>query len=93
MSQRVKKSMHVRVNTLDTDHDNILPDKIAVFDPGLCDSKGDPAGDHLALSFSLHLPKPKIVRKLITYRKSKDINISLFECDILNRDLAVWITT
>jgi hypothetical protein len=55
-----------------------------VFDPGLCDNKGNLAGDHLAISFKVNVGKPPSVRKDVAFRRFKDINLDAFNQDLIN---------
>jgi hypothetical protein len=84
--QHVVGSTHKKGHTLDvviTQEDSPLLLEIpSVFDPCLCNSKGEPSGDHLALLFNINLEKPSHVRKEITFRKLHDISITDFSRDI-----------
>lgn len=84
--QHVVGATHKKGHTLDVvitmESSSILLATPSVLDPCLCDSKGKPSGDHLAVHFSINLKKPAHIRKEITFRKLRDISIPDFQKDI-----------
>ena len=84
--QHVVGATHKKGHTLDVvitlESSPILLGTPSILDPCLCDSKGKPSGDHLAVHFSINLKKPGHVRKEITFRKLRDVSIPDFHRDI-----------
>ena len=88
MRQLVNEPTHVGgpldvVLTRDTD--TIVTD-VAVTDPGLSDNTGKVSRDHVALLFTAKAAKPAPIKKTITFRKLRAINIDLFKDDINSSD-------
>ena len=85
MRQLVNEPTHVGGHTLDVvitrDTDTIATD-IAVTDPGLSDNTGKVSHAHFAILFTAKAAKPAPMRKTITFRKLREINIDLFKDDI-----------
>ena len=72
-------------NTLDvalTRENSDLVSDITVTDPALCNSKGFLAGDHYAVLAKLNCLKPKPLRKVMSFRKWRDINMDSFKHDL-----------
>ncbi|XP_052791708.1 uncharacterized protein LOC128225851 [Mya arenaria] len=90
MYQHVKGPTHVQGHTLDVvitrDMENIIS-AVVVTDPGLSDSSGKIAKDHLAVMFNALAAKPPPVKKTVTYRKLRSIDVDSFKADILSSDL------
>ena len=86
--QHVTEPTHKKGHTLDVlvtcEMDKIMASGVTVSDPGLCNTDGHIAGDHLAVTCSVHIQKPKAVT---TYRKLNAIDVSTFENDILSSGL------
>jgi hypothetical protein len=61
--------------------DNIVSN-IEVVDPGLSDSSGNILRDHLAVTFDVKASKAAPVRKSVSYRKLRSIDIDSFRDDI-----------
>jgi hypothetical protein len=93
MEQHVRGPTHVAGHTLDVlitrDTDTIVS-TIEVNDPGLSDSDGKISRDHFAVIFHIRAEKPAPIRKTVTYRKLRSIDIESFRNDIksLNNSLA-----
>ncbi|XP_062569146.1 uncharacterized protein LOC134231229 [Saccostrea cucullata] len=89
MKQLVNEPTHIRGHTLDViitrDTSNILS-SILVTDPGLCGHAENMKKDHFAVTFTANVTKPLLVRKAVTYRKLKSIDVDLFKQDIDNID-------
>ena len=47
----------------------IIPIQPRVYDPGLCDTHGNPSGDHMAITFSANANQPARVWKKTTFRQ------------------------
>ncbi|VDI45621.1 Hypothetical predicted protein, partial [Mytilus galloprovincialis] len=78
LSQHVTGKTHVHGHTLDVvitrENSSILSDIPSIQDPHLCDNKGKPSGDHLAISSQINIAnKPPKQRKTVTFRKYRDI--------------------
>lgn len=85
MHQHVQEPTHVIGHTLDVviseETDNIVSN-IEVVDPGLSDSSGNILRDHFAVTFAVKASKPAPVRKLVSYRNLRTIDIDSFRDDI-----------
>ena len=85
MKQHVKGPTHVAGHTLDViftrDTDNIVSN-IEVKDPGLSDSYENLLRDHFAIIFDTRLEKPPPIKKTVSFRKHKSINIETFREDL-----------
>jgi hypothetical protein len=85
MCQYVREPTHVAGHTLDVvisrETDNIVSN-IEVVDPGLSDSSGNILRDHLAVTFDVKASKAAPVRKSVSYRKLRSIDIDSFRDDI-----------
>ena len=81
MRQLVNEPKHVGGHTLDVvitrDTDTIVTD-VAITDPGLSDNTGKVSLDHFAVLFTAKAAKPAPMRKSITFRELRAINIDLF---------------
>ncbi|VDI70250.1 Hypothetical predicted protein [Mytilus galloprovincialis] len=55
--------------------------------PSLCDRKGNPSGDHLALFSALEISKPPRERKEVTYRKLRNISTDDIIHDLVNSEI------
>ena len=91
MSQYIDKPTHKRGHALDMvvtrTGDDTLVSAVTVSDPGLHDKHGHDVGDHLAVSFTLNLHKPHVIRKNVVYRNLRAIDVTSFENDIIESDL------
>lgn len=89
MHQHVQGPTHVRGHTLDVvitrDIDEIVS-SIQVTDPGLSDGSGKIAQDHFAVMFNALAAKPPPLKKTVTFRKLRSIDIDKFKADILSSD-------
>ena len=87
MLQHVKEPTHVRGHTLDVvitrETDKILS-CLDVSDPGLLDKSGKITRDHFAVVFSAHAAKPRPVRKTVSFRKLRAIDVDSFKQDIIS---------
>jgi hypothetical protein len=85
MEQHVRGPTHVAGHTLNViitrDTDTIVSN-IEVNDPGLADSDGKISRDHFAVIFHIRAEKPAPIRKTVTYRKLRSIDIESFRNDI-----------
>ncbi|XP_060553020.1 uncharacterized protein LOC132714233 [Ruditapes philippinarum] len=90
LKQHVQGPTHVAGHTLDVvitrDTDNIVSN-IEVRDPGLSDSSGKILRDHFAVIFNAHLYKPPPIKKTVSFRKFKSINIKGFREDMKSLDI------
>ena len=90
MNQRVHEATHFRGHTLDVvitrDNSSIVSD-LNVIDPGICDGTGKVSRDHLAVVFRACAAKPAPVRKTISFRKLRSIDINSFKQDIVKSDI------
>ncbi len=57
---------------------SVLQGVPSVTDPCLCDNKGRPSGDHLAVYFSAKMRKPSRVQKRVTFRRLRNICVPDF---------------
>lgn len=78
LQQLVRGPTHKSGHTLDLvisrSHDDLVTDINSLFDL---------PSDHAALTFHLQFPKPKPTRSLVKFRKTREINVDLFQKDIL----------
>ena len=85
MRQHVNEPTHIGGHTLDVvitrDTDNIVFN-VEVTDPGLSDSSGKIARDHIAVTFSVKASKPATISKTVSSRKYHSIYIDSFTMDI-----------
>ncbi len=90
MEQHVREPTHVAGHTLDVlitrDTDTIVS-TIEVNDPGLSDSDGKISRDHFAVIFHIRAEKPAPIRKTVTYRKLRSIDIESFRNDIKSLEI------
>ncbi|XP_052799130.1 uncharacterized protein LOC128230724 [Mya arenaria] len=90
MHQHVAEPTHVAGHTLDVvitrDNNNVISN-VEVIDPGLSDSNGRISRDHFAVTFHVEASKPPPIRKAVTYRKLRSIDINSFRDDIRKTDL------
>lgn len=85
LKQHVLAPTHQKGHTLDvliTKYASTVITDITISDPGLCDSEGNPSGDHMAVTFNTTLTKPSLSRKSVSYRKLRKIDINAFRSDI-----------
>jgi len=86
MRQHVNEPTHVAGHTLDVlitrDTDSIVSN-ISVSDPGISDGSGKTSRDHYAVTFLAAAAKPAPIRKTLTYRKTKSIDVGDFRRDRL----------
>ena len=71
-----------------------LVSNVEVIDPGLSDSDGKISRDHFAVVLNTHAEKPAPLKKTVTFRKLKSINIETFRneikyLEILNTNLTI----
>ena len=87
MLQHLKEPTHVRGHTLDVvitwETDKVLS-CLDVSDPGLLDKSGIITCDHFAVIFSAHAAKPHPVRKTVSFRKLRAIDVDSFKQDIVS---------
>jgi len=90
MMQHVKEPTHVRGHTLDVVITRDTVDtvfNVVVTDPGLSVSSGNISKDHYAVIFNARASKPAPVRKTVTFRKLREINIEKFKQDITESEI------
>ncbi|CAG2223690.1 unnamed protein product [Mytilus edulis] len=89
--QHVRGPTHNHGHTLDVvitrENSLILKTVPSVQDPSLCDRKGNPSGDHLALFSALEISKPPRERKEVTYRKLRNISTDDIIHDLVNSEI------
>ena len=89
MRQLVNEPTHVGGHTLEVvitkDTDTIV-NGVAMTDPGLSDNTGKVSRNHFAVLFTAKAKQPAQMRKTITFRKLRAINIDLFNGDIKSSD-------
>ena len=88
LSQHVVGATHVRGHTLDVviarESSQLLHDRPFIFDPILCNDKGDLVRDHMAIRSNVRILKLPRQRKTVTCRKYHDIQICEFSNDLEN---------
>ena len=86
MTQLVKSPTHRGGHILDVvivrETGSIISALPTVYDPCLCDKQGNISGDHLAVRFAVHASKPARLRKVVTFRRLRQICVSDFAQDI-----------
>lgn len=86
LSQHVNGSTHRAGHTLDVvitrDYSAFVDSDPTVFDPCLCDTRGNPSGDHYAVCFDINVTKPLHVRRKITFRKFRAICVPDFVAEL-----------
>ena len=86
MTQLVKSPTHRGGHILDVvivrETGSIISALPTVYDPCLCDKQGNIAGDHLAVRIAVHASKPARLRKVVTFRRLRQICVSDFAQDI-----------
>ena len=86
MIQLVKSPTHRGGHILDVvivrETGSIISALPTVYDPCLCDKQGNISGDHLAVRFAVHSRKPARLRKVVTFRRLRQICVSDFAQDI-----------
>ena len=86
MTQLVKFPTHRGGHILDVvivrETGSIISALPTVYDPCLCDKQGNISGDHLAVRFAVHASKPARLRKVVTFRRLRQICVSDFAQDI-----------
>ncbi|CAC5424857.1 unnamed protein product [Mytilus coruscus] len=87
LQQHINGPTHIHRHTLDVIStraiSSILKNTPVVHDPYLCDKKGNPAGDHMALFAQLRISRPLKYRQTVTYRKYRDINLDDIKNDFV----------
>ncbi|CAC5422780.1 unnamed protein product [Mytilus coruscus] len=87
LQQHINGPTHIHGHTLDViitrEISSILKNTPVVHDPYLCDKKGNPAGDHMALFAQLRISRPSKYRQTVTYRKYRDINLDDIKNDFV----------
>lgn len=90
LKQHVHEQTHVAGHTLDViitrDNDNIVSN-IEIKDPGLSDSSGKLLRDHFAVMFNTHADKPPPIKKTVSFRKLKSIDINAFRNDVKSLEI------
>ncbi|XP_060554994.1 uncharacterized protein LOC132715902 [Ruditapes philippinarum] len=90
LKQLVNEPTHVAGHILDVvitrENENVVSD-IKITDPGFKTSNGKVTRDHFAILMKVNVSKPPPIRKTVTYRKSRDINIEDFKADIRSSEL------
>ena len=95
MRQHVTETTPVAGHTLDvliTRDTDTTVSKVEITDPGLPDNTGKTSRDHFAVVFTARAAKPPPVRKSVTYRKLKSINVHDFKKDIVQSDIMSSVT-
>ncbi|XP_052761992.1 uncharacterized protein LOC128204630 [Mya arenaria] len=90
MRQHVTEPTHVAGHILDvliTRDTGTTVSNVEISDPGLPDNNGNTSRDHFAVVFNASASKPPPVRKTVTYRKLKSIDVDEFKTDILESDI------
>jgi hypothetical protein len=64
----------------DTSH--IITD-VTITDPGLCHHLGKLTRDHFAVGFTTTLVKPAHIKKIVSYRKLRTVDVESFMHDIV----------
>ena len=86
MTQLVKSPTHRGGHILDVvivrETGSIISALPTVYDPCLCDKQGNISGDHLAVRFAVHASKPARLRKVVTFRRLRQICVKDFAQDI-----------
>ena len=86
MTQLVKFPTHRGGHILDVvivrETGSIISGLPTVYDPCLCDKQGNISGDHLSVRFAVHASKPARLRKVVTFRRLRQICVSDFAQDI-----------
>ena len=86
MTQLVKSPTHKGGHILDVvivrETGSIISALPTVYDPCLCEKQGNISGDHLAVRFAVHASKPARLRKVVTFRRLRQICVSDFAQDI-----------
>ena len=87
MQQHVCGPTHVGGHTLDvviTRYNEGIVSNVDVIDPGLSDSSGKVARDHLAVTFKVKATRPAPQTKTVSFRKLRAIEVDSFKSDIKN---------
>ena len=86
MTQLVESPTHRGGHILDVvivrETGSIISALPTVYDPCLCDKQGNIYGGHLAVRFAVHASKPDRLRKVVTFRRLRQICVSDFAQDI-----------
>ena len=87
MTQLVTDATHNKGHLLDVvivrNHSAIVITRSSVYDElCLCDSHGNPSGDHMAIEFCVNARTPARVRKEIVFRRLRHIRLPDFKRDI-----------
>ena len=77
MKQLVDKATH-SICIIVRDNTCIVHSLPNVYDPCLCNTRGNSSGDHLAISFDVNARKPSGVRKTTKFRRLRQISVSDF---------------
>ena len=85
MKQHVNEPTYVRGHMLDVvitqDADNTVS-MVEVTDPGLSDGLGKVLRDYLAVIFKAYDSRPAPVRKTVSFRKLRSIDVDSFKRDL-----------
>ena len=83
MTQLVADATHNKGHLLDVvivrNHSAIVTTRPNVYDPCLCDTLGNPHGDHIAIKFCVNARKPARVRKEIDFSATASYTTSRFQ--------------
>ena len=86
MTQLVTDATHSKGYLLDVvivrNHSAIVTTRPSVYDPCLCDTRGNPSGDHMTIKFCLNARKPAPVHKEIVFWRLRHIRLPDFKRDI-----------
>ena len=85
LRQHVQEPTHIRGHTLDvviTRDDSDIVSELQVTDPGVCDNHGHLTCDHYAVSFKSGTSSQAPLKKQVSFRKLRSIDIDSFREDI-----------
>ena len=85
LHQYINVPTHCKGHTLDilvSRDTNDLICNVDVVNIGLCDNDGNLINDHFAITCNIKMPIPTVCKKLVRYRKIKNIDIEDFRSDI-----------
>lgn len=85
--QHIDKPTHYKNHILDvliSRVDSTLVKSFDVRDIGICDNDGQPKKDHYGIECELHCQRPTCMKKLVHYRKLRQIDVHQFCADILS---------
>ena len=81
LCQLIQGATHKKQHTLDvliTRETCFIVKEINISDPALCNDQGYIVGDHFAITSHLHLTKPPVIKKRVTYRRWSKIDKNEF---------------